>query len=45
VRAKAGRTYRLHISPRHLKVATYTVRVKLARPGGAVARTLVSRRL
>jgi photosystem II stability/assembly factor-like uncharacterized protein len=45
VRAKAGRTYRLHISPRHLRVATYTVRVKLARPGGAVARTLVSRRL
>jgi photosystem II stability/assembly factor-like uncharacterized protein len=45
VPALPGRTYRLRISPRHLGASTYTVRVKLARHGGAVSRSLVSRRL
>jgi hypothetical protein len=45
VPALSGRTYRLRISPRHLGASTYTVRVKLARHGGAVSRSLVSRRL
>jgi photosystem II stability/assembly factor-like uncharacterized protein len=45
VHAKAGKTYHLRIASRHLKLGVYTVRVKLARTGGAVSRSLVSRRL
>jgi hypothetical protein len=45
VNAQPGKTYRLHIAPRGLAVAAYTVRVKLSRPGGGDTRTLLSRRL
>ena len=45
VHAVTGKTYRVHIRPRGLKVGSYTVRVKLSRTGGGDTRTLLSRRL
>jgi photosystem II stability/assembly factor-like uncharacterized protein len=45
VHAVTGKTYRVHIRPRGLKVGAYTVRVKLSRTGGGDTRTLLSRRL
>jgi hypothetical protein len=45
VHAVTGKTYRLRIRPRGLKVGSYTVRAKLSRLGGGDTRTLLSRRL
>lgn len=45
VHARTGKTYRLRIRPRGLKIGAYTVRAKLSRPGGGDTRTLLSRRL
>jgi hypothetical protein len=45
VHANTGKTYRLSIAPRDLGAATYTLRLKLSRTGGAVSRALISHRL
>jgi hypothetical protein len=45
VQAKTGKTYRLRIAPKGLRVAAYTLRANLARPGGSVTKTLLSRRI